>query len=305
MTLISGGFAWPGMALILGGALLRAFYTINNKRNLKRVSPRFMIVVNMLGAGLILLVAMFIFQPPRITDWISWPQGLLWPLVTTGTLNIVIQYAELKALQLEDASLIAPMSTAAPLLALLSGFIILKELPTAPGWIGVMLISLGSYILNLNRPSNLTGWRRFLQPWLALGQSRGVRLALLGAMLASISINFDKLVALQTPPFFLPGVVFTAIGLLMLPWLKTEHIPRGLARREKIALLISPCLFACVTCLFVAALSFGLASYSSALRRTTLLFVILLAGPLLKEHGHPERIWGGVVMMVGVILLAL
>src|SRR3989338_1567845 len=129
MPLTSTPFAWQGIALIIAGAFIRAIYVINNKRNLRRISPRFMIVVNMLGSGLLLLTLMFIVAPPHGINWFSWPLGIFWPLFATVALNVVIQYSELKALHLDDASLVIPMAAASPLLALLSGFVILREIP--------------------------------------------------------------------------------------------------------------------------------------------------------------------------------
>lgn len=320
MPIISQAFPWQGIVIILAGAFLRSLYVINNKRNLRGLSPRFIIVVNMLGAGGIMLALLFLTGGiPQQIDWTSWPYGILWPLLATAAMNIVLQHSEMKALKLEDASLVAPMGAASPLFALLSGFLLLNELPTPAGWVGVALLSVGSYVLNVSKPTtqevgnvSLSGTakhlhtvKNFLRPWFALGKSRGVQLALLGAAIGSVSINFDKMVAVQTPPFFLPGVVMTSLGLFSLVFVRKEHIPTHLTKKEIAWLLVSPVIFAGALFLFVYALHFGQASYSSALRRAGILFVVLLAGPLLKERGHPERIWGGAIMVVGAVLLAL
>ncbi len=319
MPIISQAFPWQGIVIILAGAFLRSLYVINNKRNLRGVATRFVIVVNMLVAGSILFTALVLTGGLHGIDWFSWPGGIFWPLITTMILNLGIQPTELKALQLEDASLVSPMSAAAPLFSLATGFLILRELPTAAGWFGVILLSVGSYILNISKPAavdtaapsavglkkHLHTVRGFLLPWFSLGKSRGVRLALLGAVLGSIAINFDKMVATQTSPFFLTSMVMLGIGFTMLTQLRSEHVPSQLTRQQIFFLLLSPLLWAAAATLFVVALSFGLASYSSALRRAGILFVVLLAGPLLKERGHPERIWGGAIMAVGAVLLAL
>ena len=320
MPIISQAFPWQGIVIILAGAFLRSLYVINNKRNLRGLSPRFVVAVNMLGAGSILLALLFVTGGvPAGIDWLSWPAGILWPLLATAVLNLVLQHSEMKALKLEDASLVSPMGAASPLFALLSGFLLLHELPTLAGWFGVALLSVGSYVLNISKPvtqeiasiprtganKHLHTLKNFLRPWFALGKSRGVQLALLGAVMGSISINFDKMVAVRTPPFFLPGIVMTSLGISTLLFVRKEHIPSKLTKQELGWMLLSPILFAGALFLFVYALTFGQASYSSALRRAGILFVVLLAGPLLKERGHPERIWGGAIMAVGAVLLAL
>lgn len=320
MPIISQAFPWQGIVIILAGAFLRSLYVINNKRNLRGLSPRFIVAVNLLGAGSILLALLFVTGGvPAGIDWFSWPAGIFWPLVATAAMNLVLQHSEMKALKLEDASLVAPMGAASPLFALLSGFLLLHELPTPAGWVGVALLSLGSYVLNVSKPvaqavdgivrtgtaKHIHTLKNFLRPWFALGKSRGVQLALLGAALGSVSINFDKMVAVHTPPFFLPGVVFTTLGICSLLFVRSADLPKTFSKKDLAWLLLSPILFAGALFLFVTALSYGQASYSSALRRAGILFVVLLAGPLLKERGHPERIWGGAIMAVGAVLLAL
>ncbi|OGL72402.1 hypothetical protein A3F28_00180 [Candidatus Uhrbacteria bacterium RIFCSPHIGHO2_12_FULL_57_11] len=319
MPITSMPFAWQGILLLVAGSLLRALYIINNKHNLRGLSSRFVIVVNMLGTSALLFAVMLTLARPTITDWLSWPSGILWPLLATAILNIAVQYGELRALEIEDASLVTPMTAAAPVLSLLTGFIILRELPTIAGWFGVVLLSIGSYVLNASKPSadgtltaapasetkrHLHTAANLLLPWKNLARSRGVRLAFWSSVVASVSINFDKIVAVKTNALFLPAVVFGFVGLAMIPALRNEHLPRSLNRRQMVSLAATPFLFAVVAVLFVASFSYGLASNSSALRRLTILFVALLAGPLLKERGHPERVWGGAIMTAGALLLA-
>src|SRR3990167_8548026 len=243
MPITSMPFAWQGILLLVAGSLLRALYIINNKHNLRGLSSRFVIVVNMLGTSALLFPVMLTLARPTTTDWISFPSGILSPLPPPA----------------------APASET-------------KRHP--------------------HPAANL------LLPWKNLARSRGVRLAFWSSVVASVSINFDKIVAVKTNALFLPAVVFGFVGLAMIPALRNEHLPRSLNRRQMVSLAATPFLFAAVAVLFVASFSYGLASNSSALRRLTILFVALLAGPLLKERGHPERVWGGAIMTAGALLLA-
>ncbi len=312
---LTGLSAWHGMLLILIGAFLRAVYTINNKQSLRGISPRFLLVVNMIGAGLITLTIMFAIHPPQDVVWLLWPTGVIWPLLATALLNIVVQYTDITALSLEDASLVSPMSAASPLFAVFTGLLFLQEMPKPLGWLGILVISVGSTILSgeisAANKKNLYSYgvsiaKSILTPWRALSKSRGVRIALLGAFVASVSIIFDKLVVVRSGnPFLLSAVVFPFVGCMLLPRIRKEDIPRGLSRRNLVALALGPVLFAAAVFLFAVALPLVPASYSSALRRTSILFVILLSIPILKEGGHPERLWGGALMAVGAALLAL
>ena len=309
--------AAQGVALVLGGALLRAFYIVNNKRALRRYSSRFVILINMFGCAMILAPFLVASGALQHIDWLSWPAGILWPLLVTSILNILIQYGEIRSLALEDASLVTPISATAPVLSVLSGFLLLQELPTAAGWVGILCISIGSYALAGSMPEaangvvSLSGVRRhlhraasMLMPWRRLAQSAGVRIALLSSLAASISIAFDKLVTLKSGPLLLPVVAFTVVGVSQLPRLRKEDVPKRLSARDAAGLLLSPVIFAAVSVLFILGFYFGTVSGVSALRRVSILFVALLAGSLLGERGHPERIAAAALMASGAILLA-
>lgn len=305
MSYTTGPLAWQGFALIIAGAFFYALYIILNKVVLRTLSSRFVIVVNMLGAGGVILTVMLAFVSPAVADWTSWPAGIMWPLAATALLNLVSQSAQLRALKLEDATLIAPMAAAAPVLAVFTGLIILHEAPTVAGWVGIAIVSIGSYILSGAEVRDMFhGWRNLLLPWKKLSESVGVRLALLVALFNSISINFDKLVVQKANPLFGPAVAFIFIGIFFLLTLKKEHLPKKLTRRELFALIAAPIIVSANTVLVNASLNYGLASHSSALRRIWILFVALLAAPLLGERGHPERKWGALIMTAGAILLA-
>lgn len=318
MPFISTPIAWQGIVLLVAGALLRAMYVIANKKNLqRRFSSRFLLAVNMLGASAILWIAMIAFTKPTFAEWMTF--GILAPLIATALLNVILQYCDTKALELEDASLVHPMSAAAPLLSILAGLMFLRELPTPAGWVGIALLSVGSYVLNASKPGtdgatsaitqrpahrHLHRLRELLLPWRRLGKSRGLRLAFVGAALASVSITFDKMVVIQTNPLFLGAVGFGFVGIVLAASLHKNDIPRSVSARMLFRLGLTPVLGAVGYILFAFAFYYSLASGASALRRLSILFVVLLAAPLLRERGHPERIWGGVIMTVGAILLA-
>lgn len=305
MTFTTGTLAWQGFTLIIAGSFCYALYVVFSKVALQALSSRFVIVVNMLGAGVIIFAVMLGFARPTVADWTSWPAGIIWPLAATALLNLVAQFSQIHALKLEDATLVAPMAAAAPVLAVFSGLLILREAPTVAGWIGIGVISIGSYILSGAEVRDVFhGWRNLLLPWKKLSKSVGVRLALLVALFNSISINFDKLVVQKANPLFGPAIAFICIGIFFLATLKKEHLPKALKRGQIFALIAAPIIVSANTVLVNASLNFGLASHSSALRRVWILFVVLLAAPLLGERGHPERLWGAAIMTAGAVLLA-
>ena len=202
---------------VLGGALFHAGSNIASKKFLnKGLHVHLVTVVTVAGAALVGFTGSIIFYGlPTIQ------RGFWIPFVIAAVLNVFIQYLHVKALSMEDASVIIPLSSATPMFLILMSWVILRESPSTWGRMGIGLLSLGAYILYLDgREVELPQMLRRLPktwqpklaywggPWLRLFSSKGARLALFTAYLASIAISFDKLVVVIYVSFNRPDVTF-------------------------------------------------------------------------------------------------
>ncbi len=74
---------------------------------------------------------------------------LFWPAVfISGFLLTIATLLYIKAIKVSDLSLAVPMLAFTPLFLLITSFLILGEVPKPLGFIGVILIVVGSYVIN-------------------------------------------------------------------------------------------------------------------------------------------------------------
>ena len=272
-------------------------------------------VASMMGASAAALVAC-----------LAWNHGLpgihrnFWlPFFITATLNIPIQFWNVKALKLEDASIVAPLSSAQPVFAIAMSWIILHEWPTPLGRLGIPIIAIGSYILALRGraidlprvlrqmvPPYLSSMAsRYLAPWLRLSSSKGARLALMSAYVGSIAINFDKQATLASDALFFTGMVFAVVAATVFAESSTtgrwqQHDTRQFRRVFGIGLLMG------IGVVFQnAGYYYGIAPYVGALRRTQIMWVVIFSRFILEERATNIRLIASLIIVAGTVLLTL
>lgn len=246
-------------------------------------------------------------------------EGWLFPVIATGTLNIGILYAKTRARALEDVSLVTPIDSTTPAIVIITAMIIVGEYPSTLGWIGIWVLVLGTYVLNihelrkklLEKEKSGSGWRRelrvWLSPFLALGKSVGVRWAFFAVGLSTISLNYDGLTARRADVGFGFGLVcaIAALGNMALTVIKREY--RAVKVREATLRMIVLGLPFAIGVLFTGlAFRHSLVAYVGTMKRVVIPITIILAFWLLKERtSFRERIVGGTIMAAGAVMVAL
>lgn len=132
-------------------------------------------------------------------------------ILTTGLLNIIAVVFYYKALKSTDISLAVPMLFFTPIFLIVTSFIFLKELPSIFGISGILLIVIGSYILNMTK--NI---RHLSDPFKNIFETKGIFYMLIVAFIFSISSNFDKLVVQNSDPYFGSSLVNLLLGCFFL-----------------------------------------------------------------------------------------
>ncbi|MBI2056287.1 MAG: DMT family transporter [Candidatus Sungbacteria bacterium] len=305
----------PIYGFVMGGALLHAISNIIKKKLLTQaVHEDFVTVVTMLGAACAGFSGSLIFYgTPNVQ------QGFWIPFAITAFLNVFIQYLNIKSLKLEDASIVVPLSSAMPMFAILMSYVILGEWPTAWGRVGIVLIGIGAYTLYLGGkpvalPKTMASvcpvrWQNFLAywggPWFRLFASKGARLALLVAYLGAISISFDKLGVLRSDPMFFTGSVFTIVACVVFFESMRRGVWQKLSKEMFWRVFMVGMMFGVAACMYNAGYYYGIAPYVGALKRTQILWTVLLAFLFLGEGYFRQRIIGSAVLFLGTILLSL
>lgn len=303
-------------AFVMGGALFHASANIATKKLVvEGVHEDFVTVGKMAGAAIVGFAGSFVFFGlPAIQS------GFWLPFAAGAILNVFIQYLNVISLKHEDASIVVPLSSTMPVFAIAMSYAILGEWPTFWGRIGIGLIALGAYILYLGgKPVELPGllkdvipepWQthvaRYGAPWLRLGASRGAQLALLTAYLGAVSVNADKLVVLYSNPPFRTGSTFGVVAGVVLAhsWKKGvwEKIPKS--QTAWLSVLAVGATIGITDALYSVGYWYGIVPYVGALKRTQILWVVLLAVFLLKEGYAGQRLVGSTILFVGATLLA-
>lgn len=267
---------------------------------------------------LVLLIIYFGIPPIGFNFWTA--------LVIGGSLNVVTAVLYMKALKSSDLSISVPMLTFTPLFLLITSPLILGEFPTPLGLVGIFLIVLGSYILNIKE------WKQgYLAPFQALLRERGPRLMLVVAFIWSVTSNFDKIGVTNSSPIIWIVAVNLFIVIFLLPviihwYSKTKSHPdisdshpeisdnkSSPENNKDLVILIQQNyknliflgIFSALTSIFqMYALTLTLVAYVIAIKRTSVVFSVLWGHYLFREKGVKERLLGASIMVLGVVLIA-
>ena len=137
-------------ATVLGGAVLWAIFNILNSYYLrkKNVPEDVMTIASSLGVLGSCVVAELIFSLIR-GEICRIGEGFWFNFIIFAGLNILLIPLNVKAYKLEDASIVAPLSSSMPMFVILMSWILLREWPTFYGRVAIGCIALGAYILRL------------------------------------------------------------------------------------------------------------------------------------------------------------
>jgi len=266
------------------------------------------------AASIMLFTFSFMTGGPHLSS------GWLLPILATGFLNIGIIFAKMRARALEDVSLVTPIDSTTPALVIITAMIIVGEYPSALGWLGIWVLVIGTYILNIQElrqkllgRQNAAGsklkreLRVWFAPFLALNKSAGVRWAFFAVLLSTFSLPFDGLTARRADVGFGFGLVFAiaASGNLIFAFARHEH--KGVKAKEVVQRFFALGLtFATSTILTGLAFQISLVAYIGTMKRMTIPFAIILAFLFLKERkSFKQRIVGGTIMAAGAVIIAL
>jgi uncharacterized membrane protein len=222
-------------------------------------------------------------------------------LMVGGTLNAIAVLLYVEALNSSDLSISVPLLTLTPLFLLVTSPWLIGEYPSFVDLAGVLLILLGSYVLNLKE--NQHG---YLAPFRAILEQRGPRLMLAVAFIWSITSNFDKIGVLNSTPDFWVISLFSFIAVLLLPViaLKSSQPLRQIQVHYRSLLWIGG-LNSLAVLLQMQAIQMSQVTRVIAIKRMSTLLGVFWGCLFLKETGLRERLMGAILMVLGVFAIML
>jgi drug/metabolite transporter (DMT)-like permease len=284
--------AW--FLLSLTAALGLATTDALTKRFLSDLPPYRMGVVRILSTAPWMVLALF-FLPSAVPDRTFWLA-----IAAALPLELAAFFLYMRALKLSPLSLSLPFLAFTPVFMILTGRVILGESIRPGGVLGILLIVLGAYVLNLSKmKSGLLG------PIRAVIREPGSWIMLLVSFIYSLTAPIGKVAVLHSNPWFFAAVynlVLSAIIVSLWPVAAGGAGARSIFARPVPMLLIG--LTAAVENLaHMMAIAQVEAAYMIAVKRLSLLFGVLYGAWWFGDHNIRERLVGAVIMVAGVFLI--
>ncbi|MGB5834083.1 MAG: DMT family transporter [Thiohalocapsa sp.] len=221
-----------------------------------------------------------------------------------GTLSGVGGWALNTAIHRSDISLVGPVMTLTPGFVVVIEWLVIGELPSGLGLIGLLMLVAGAYLLSVER-----GGTGPVAPLRRLLTNPGRLFTLVAAFCFAAASTLGRVgVQMSDPLSFAVIVAIINPVVLFLLFSVQDHrfyreaFPADL-RRQLPALMLLGVLFALMRIADQIALSLTLASYAMAVKRTAGIFSVLIGHWYYGEGHLRARLAGSAVMLIGLFVL--
>ncbi|MCX6693307.1 MAG: DMT family transporter [Methanomicrobiales archaeon] len=289
---------WFFAALL--GALCQACYSTGVKKWVHSApTPLFAGATYTIGALILLIVSVVHGIPTPGSSFMG-------AVVVTVAINLLATHLFFSSLRTTDLSFSIPMLAFTPVFLLLTSALILGEEASLAGVAGIGAVVVGAFMITAPGGMALGSWTSYL-PHLML--EKGVQKMLLVAFLFSISVNYDKIIVMESDPTFGPAVVLLSLGLILI--LSHSVMVRygpgmGGSSLPPLPVTVVLGVFLAVEAFAVNyAYTLTLASYVIAIKRQSIVFAVLAGGLLLGEENLKRRLTGSAIMVVGAVMMVL
>ncbi len=206
-----------------------------------------------------------------------------------------------KGFKLTDVSIASPLLSFVPIASIPPAIIFLGQKPTIIAGIGVVIVTIGTYLLNLDEYKE-----NILKPFKSLLNDKGARFILLGVCIVGFMPAFDKLGLGYTNEitWLLLMNITSSIGicLCVLKW--SNSTLSNSIKEWKILFVVGFCNSMLVIFQFIA-YNYIDVVYVQAIKRVSVLMAISYGGLYLHEENLKPRLIGGTIIIIGVILIVV
>ncbi|MCP5353065.1 MAG: EamA family transporter [Chromatiales bacterium] len=245
--------------------------------------------------GFLLMPLAFVTLP----DNPDWSRFMPWVLVSLP-IEVFAMHLYVRALHAGPLSLTLPYTAFTPVFVALTGWLLLGEQVSSGALGGIVLVVVGSWLLNTGQG------RHPLMVLRAIIEQRGARLMLATAVLYSITSVTTRGAVRETDGLFFGAFYLGLIALTIVAW----HGARGEAvwtitwRGPRRLWLVSAAMGLMVILHFVALRLVDVATMI-AVKRTSLLWGVLIGVVFLGEETGARRVVAGVIMVAGAAIVVL
>jgi drug/metabolite transporter (DMT)-like permease len=215
--------------------------------------------------------------------------------------NLIGFLIHMRAIQISPLSLSLPYLAFTPVFIFFTGFVILGEVANGWGVLGVCIIVVGAYVLNIDpRVYSL------LSPFIAFGREKGSLLMMLTAFIYSFGAVVGKKAIQHSSAMFFTTSFFVVFNLVCLGGMLLSGRTRfdRLARFPLKGTVAGGLLFGHALC-HGWAISMTKAVYMIAVKRLSILFGVIYGGLFFHERHFLYRMVGTGLMVAGAAIVTL
>ncbi|MEO1765618.1 DMT family transporter [Thiobacter aerophilum] len=289
--------SWFVLALLCAASLAAAD-ALTQKWLARHTAAELVLVRFTLAA--VWLVPWLLLHPPHR------PAPTFWLWVGTALpLEILAMVLYVRAIRNTPLALTLPYMAFTPVFASAVGWLLLGEKLSTQGLVGVLLVTGGAYVLNLDH-ARLAEPRSWLAPFAAMLRERGSRLMLAVALIYSVTSVQGKAAMQYMSAMEFGALYFVLLGTLtlLLFGVREPASLRVLMRPGPGALIVAALMGLMVVTHFLA-LERIQTAYMIAVKRVSILFGILFGALLFGDRRLPRHLFAGGVMVAGVALIVL
>ena len=216
-------------------------------------------------------------------------------------LDIIAVLLYIRAIKVSPLSLTLPFLSLTPIFLIVTSYIILGEKPDKFGFIGIILVVIGAYLLNVHTIS-----QGFLAPFRAIAKEKGSVLMIIIAFIFSIGACLGKIAVQHSSPAFFSVIYIFLLSLFLFIIIsfKSKHfLSKSISR--PVPFIFIGMLIAIMIVTHLKAISLIEVSYMVSVKRLSILFGVLYGVMFFKETNIKERFLGATVMVSGIILISV
>ena len=211
------------------------------------------------------------------------------------------QYLNSLALKVSPISLCVPFTAFAPITVLIAGYLVLGEMPTVVGLMGVGLIVVGGVLMH--RKLFAVSWKAPIE---AIVQEKGSRYMLLSVLIAAVFTPIEKQLILMSDA--LTAVFYYGAGTLLAFWILCVVLRapvRQVLKQKPGWAMLCGLLDASMTLAQFVAVMFLPVVITNCIKRAGIVLTVLAGWLFFRERGITDRLIGSLAMVGGIALFYL
>ena len=286
-------YTWVSLALI--SALTLATSDALTKRTLARSNEYLVAWFRILFSIPPLLLIWFFIPVPELD--IEFYKAFAFAL----PLEIIAIIFYIKALRISPLSLTLPFLSLTPVFLILVSYLIIGEKVSFRGGIGIILIAVGSYTLNLHEMR-----KGIFEPFRAITKEKGSILMISVALIYSVTSSLGKMAIEHSSPLFFGITYFIAVTIVFAPialWMGKGELKSFISEKQFKGILLPGLFYSIMIASHMIAISLTKVAYMISIKRTSLIIGVIYGYLLFKEKNIRERLTGAVLMFIGFIMI--